>query len=83
MTSRQARIADNNLVWRWLELSRVETLESVDAGLAKLVGHRWVDGAVAAADLKPQLLCQLRKAPHERAADAEKIEVFAHEGAPK
>ena len=72
----QAGVADHDEIRRRIQLRRLETFEYRDARGCELVAHGRIDGFVTATDVEPELLSQLRQAAHERAADAEKIDML-------
>ena len=66
-------IADDDPVGFFVQLCRVETLVDVDAQVLQLGAHRRVDIAVAAADTHARGARQRSYTAHERAADAEYV----------
>ena len=78
-----AGVADHHQVRRRVELGRVEAFEHLDLGRGELVAHGGIDGLVRARDPVAHFPRELGQAAHERAADAEEVDVAAaHWGGP-
>ncbi len=69
------RVADDEEIRRERELIGVVALDQLDAEGGKLVAHRRVDVGVAAGHPVPGLARERRQSAHERAADAEDVQV--------
>ena len=70
-------VADHPDVGIERKLIRAEALDQIDAERAQLVAHGRVDARVATGDLMTGFAGQCGQASHERAADAEDVDVHA------
>ena len=77
------RVADHHRVGRGVELRGVVPGDRIDAGPGQHPAHRRVDVLVRAGDPVPELARDQGQTGHERAADAEEVDVHGREATPR
>ncbi len=75
VTPGQPCVADHHQVRRRFELCGIKSFVHRDAGRRQQIAHGRIQGLIAAADAIALLLGELGQAAHQRAADAEKVDV--------
>ena len=75
MAARHPCVADDNEIRRRAKECRIKTFEHADTSIGQHLAHRRIDSLIRAGDVVALRFGKHGEGPHERAADAEKMNV--------